>query len=139
MINTCQAYKGLEPKLDSYIHPNGEEETLICLDGTIPINYRRSCYHIPVCFYLRKDHPDSEPICYVRPTQDMTIKESRNVDSQGRISVPYLEDWNNTNELLLLIHFLIITFSETPPVYKKPESSQFNQVNVNRPTYPPSK
>lgn len=133
-------YKGLTPKLDNFIHENGDEETLIALEGTIPIKYRNCPYHIPVCIYLRKDHPETQPIVYVRPTSQMSIKESRNVDSQGKVYVLYLDNWKNTNELLCLIQVLIITFSETPPVYKKPDQTNgTQQSNQNRPTYPASK
>jgi len=135
VVNTVSKYQGLTAKLDSYIYENGNEETLIALDGTIPIRYRNNQYHIPICIYLRKDHPETEPIVYVRPTSQMTIKESKNVDSQGKVSVLYLTNWKNTNELLLLIQVLIITFSETPPVYKKPESSSQTAAQV-RPAYP---
>ena len=97
---------------------------MIALDGTIPINYRRAYYHIPVCIYLRKDHPETPPICYVRPTSQMTIKESKNVDSQGKVFVPYLSNWHSSrSDLSSLIQVMSMAFSETPPVYKKPEAS----------------
>ena len=143
VTSAVETYKGLTAKLDSYIHENGREETLIALEGTIPITYRKNSYHIPVCVYLRKDHPYTMPICYVRPTAQMTIKESINVDSQGKVSVRYLDNWKNTNDLLCLIQVMILTFSETPPVYKKPEFSAQKPANqqqnqqANRPgAYP---
>lgn len=124
VLNAIEIYKSLVPKLDYYIYENGEEENLICLDGTIPITYRKANYYIPVCIYLRKDHPESKPICYVRPTSQMTIKESRNVDSQGKVLVPYLDNWSSArSDLTCLIQVMVVMFSETPPVYKKPEAS----------------
>lgn len=71
----------------------------------------------------------------------MTIKESKNVDSQGKVYVLYLENWKNTNDLLCLIQVMIITFSETPPVYKKPEANlqqSASNSSMNRAGFPPS-
>lgn len=145
MLSAIATYAGLTPKLDSYIYETGEEENLIALEGTIPIHYRRANYHIPVCIYLRKDHPESPPICYVRPTSQMTIRESRNVDSQGKVFVPYLANWgSNHSELQCLIQVMVMTFSETPPVYKKPEvsmsqSASNSSMQSNRTGYPTSR
>lgn len=138
VVSAVNHYQGLSAKLDNYVYENGQEESLIALDGTIPIQFRSNWYHIPVCIYLRKDHPETPPIVYVRPTAKMTIKESKNVDSQGKVYVPYLGNWKNTNELLLLIQVLIMTFSETPPVYNKPQTSVQPPpaVNQNSQGYP---
>lgn len=38
-------------------------------------------------------HPKNAPICYVKPTNDMSIKVSMFVDQNGKIYLPYLHDW----------------------------------------------
>ena len=38
-------------------------------------------------------HPNNAPMCYVRPTADMSIKVSMFVDHNGKIYLPYLHDW----------------------------------------------
>lgn len=50
-------------------------------------------YHIPLCLWLMDTHPDHAPICYVKPTADMKINVSPNVDHTGKIYSPYLHTW----------------------------------------------
>jgi ESCRT-I complex subunit TSG101 len=62
-------YRGLRPELDVFVFDNGEERSLLNLNGTIPVDYRGSSYNIPVCFWLLHDYPTSAPMGFVRPTQ----------------------------------------------------------------------
>lgn len=61
-------------------------------------------YNIPVQLAFYPRHPYSPPLCLVKPTPDMMIKESKHVDKNGRIYMPYLSQWNHpshsTEELL---------------------------------------
>lgn len=38
-------------------------------------------------------YPYNAPICYVKPTADMSIKASMCVDHNGKIYLPYLHEW----------------------------------------------
>lgn len=38
-------------------------------------------------------HPQNAPLCYVKPTADMSINVSMFVDHNGKIYLPYLHDW----------------------------------------------
>ena len=110
--------------VDKYVFPDGNQKDLICLSGTIPVPYRGAVYNIPVAVWLTDSHPYNAPICYVKPTRDMTIKVSKHVDSSGRIYLPYLSDWKaNTSDLLGVIQVMICVFGETPPVYSKPKTN----------------
>lgn len=115
-------YKNLRVKLDTYVFNDGKRQQLACLDGTIPVMYKGTYYHIPVCIWLLDSHPYNSPICYVKPTSDMQIKASRHVDTNGRVYLPYLHNWQpDSSDLLGVIQVMIIVFGETPPVYSKPK------------------
>jgi hypothetical protein len=66
---------------------------LVNLSGTIPVTYKGNTYNIPICIWLIDTHPKNAPICYVKPTSDMSIKASIFVDQNGKIYLPYLHDW----------------------------------------------
>ena len=67
----------------SYPLPKSESSSLkrkvfqMTLSGTIPVEYQSHTYNIPVCLWIRNDHPTSAPMVYVTPTSDMRIKASR--------------------------------------------------------------
>lgn len=72
---------------------DGSRMELVNLSGTIPVRYRGSVYNIPICIWLIDTHPKNAPICYVKPTPDMSIKVSMFVDNNGKIYLPYLHEW----------------------------------------------
>ncbi|KAI5730402.1 hypothetical protein M8J76_013308 [Diaphorina citri] len=112
--------------------PNGYRKTLAVLRGTIPVSFKGLVYHIPVCIWLMDTHPDHAPICYVRPTADMRINVSQNVDHTGKIYSPYLHTWTAQNSKLEgLIKTLASAFSALPPLY----SSRTKQEPATNPTY----
>ena len=105
-----------------YTYPNGVTQEMVVLSGTIPVKYRNNTYNIPVAFYLPVDFPVSGPICYVKPTSDMIVKESQHVDESGRVYLPYLSEWSkDRSDFLDLIQDIIVIFSESPPVYQRPK------------------
>lgn len=97
---------------------------LVNLNGTIPVSYKGSTYNIPICIWLMDTHPKNAPICYVKPTADMSIKPSMFVDQNGKIYLPYLHDWmSGSSELLGLIQVMIVTFGDQPPVFARPKEN----------------
>lgn len=122
--NVMEHYKGLTPVQDVYIFNDGSSMELVSLVGTIPVRYRGSIYNIPICIWLMDTHPNNAPICYVKPTPDMSIKVSAFVDQSGKIYLPYLHDWvPHSSDLLGLIQVMIVTFGDTPPVFAKTKES----------------
>ncbi|XP_030755968.1 tumor susceptibility gene 101 protein [Sitophilus oryzae] len=116
-------YQGLQPQQDNYTFLDGTTRELVNLTGTIPINYRGVVYNIPVSIWLIDTHPNNAPICYVKPTPDMSVKVSMFVDQNGKIYLPYLHDWvPGSSDLIGLIQVMIVTFSEQPPVFAKSKS-----------------
>lgn len=65
----------------------------------ISLNFSGKTYHIPVSIALMDTHPVHAPVCYVKPTADMCLKASRNLDLQGKVYLPYLHNWNQVSEL----------------------------------------
>ena len=123
LLTALSNYKGLQPKVDNFVYDSGNEETLIGLQGTIPITYRNNTYNIPVCFWLQTDHPSVAPIGFVQPTHDMQIKASQAVDYNGRIIVPYLSEWKYPESSLHdFMQICILVFGQSPPVFSKKSS-----------------
>jgi len=137
VLTAIQNYRGLFPKMETYVFNDGSTKELLNLDGTIPVHYKGNTYNIPVCIWLLETHPYNPPICYVKPTSDMQIKVSRHVDQSGKVYLPYLHEWKyNSSDLLGLIQVMIIIFAEQPPVYAKPRSLD-PPVSMPTPQQPP--
>jgi len=118
IVKTLNYYHGLICNFETFLFSNRIEKKLVNLSGTIPVTFKGTTYHIPICIWLMDTHPNNAPICYVKPTVDMRIKMSMYVDHNGKIYLPYLHNWApTTSNLLDLIGVMTITFSETPPVY----------------------
>lgn len=124
ILNVNKHVKSLRPRLEKYTFPTGVSKELICLDGTIPVSFRDAVYNIPIGIFISDNHPHEAPICYVRPTKDMTIKTSRHVDGSGRVYLPYLSQWNrHTSDILSTIQVMQIVFGQMCPVYQKSKSN----------------
>jgi ESCRT-I complex subunit TSG101 len=80
-------------------YDDGRTQLLLLLSGTIPINYRNATYNIPMDLWVPRLYPREPPIAYVRPTNDMLIRKSNNVDPSGRVGGTYLEVWQRKWEV----------------------------------------
>jgi ESCRT-I complex subunit TSG101 len=113
-------FKELTPKQDKHAYPNGQIKDLLTLNGTIPVNFKSSRYNIPIQLYLSDLHPYTPPIAYVRPTNEMSINVSTSVDSNGRVLLPCLTEWNYPHsDLYMLLNIMTMTFSENTPLFAK--------------------
>lgn len=67
-------------------------------------------YNIPVQIWLQKGHPYLQPLVFVTPTSTMAIKPSPHVDTNGKVDLPYLQEWKHSPEVCLLtnIHFVCL-------------------------------
>lgn len=109
---------------------DGTEHELVCLDGTIPVKYNTRTYNIPMQLWLPLNFPYERPIVFVRPTQEMVINPSSQVDLSGAVRLPFLDDWSvGRSDLCTLVQVLQHVFAENPPVFAKQAS--------NRPTSGP--
>ncbi|XP_059059597.1 tumor susceptibility gene 101 protein [Achroia grisella] len=123
VINLIQVYRSLTYRLEAFVFNNGTRKDLLNLDGTIPVNYKGAYYNIPICIWLMDTHPLNAPLCFVKPTADMSIKVSMYVDNNGKIYLPYLHEWTqNGSTLQKLIQAMVTAFGEIPPVYSRPRN-----------------
>lgn len=116
-----------------YTHSNGATQTLLQINGLLPITYKGATYNIPVCFWLPYQFPARPPMCYVVPTETMNIKSSHmHMNKQGFIFHPYLANWSMYNSSLIVLSTnLQSVFGKDPPVFAK-------QVARPKPVQPPS-
>ena len=118
IMGALHQYPGLQHKMEKFTFNDGHSKYLICLEGTIPVPHFGSMYNIPVGIWVLNTHPAHSPMVYVRPTATMQIKVSRNVDNNGKIYLPYLDEWDgNNSNILSLIQMCILTFGNRPPVF----------------------
>uniref|UniRef100_A0A5K3FAG3 UEV domain-containing protein n=1 Tax=Mesocestoides corti TaxID=53468 RepID=A0A5K3FAG3_MESCO len=136
-----QAYHSLQVKLQHYgksilvskflAFENGQTNQLLCLEGTIPVKYMGNTYNIPLAVYFVHQHPYHPPIAYVRPTSTMQIKAGPNVDTNGKVFLPYLSEWkfpgSSTQQLLGILQEV---FGSRPPVFAKPNTTQPAQNSI---------
>eukprot|EP00095_Tigriopus_kingsejongensis_P000399 snap_masked-scaffold19_size710362-processed-gene-1.3 protein:Tk00399 transcript:snap_masked-scaffold19_size710362-processed-gene-1.3-mRNA-1 annotation:"tumor susceptibility gene 101 protein isoform x2" len=124
-----KTYNGLAPELDQHVFDNGDTRTMLCLKGTIPITYKANSYNIPVSFWLPIDYPKGAPLGYVQPTADMSLKASPNVDNNGRIRLPYLEEWTCPDSNLgELVQLCTLVFGKSPPVFAKTKNGSSSEI-----------
>lgn len=126
ILNAIKQFKELQPSADQYVSPTGAYKEVFTLSGTIPVKYKNNTYNIPIQVYLDEKYPYVAPLCYVRPTPDMSINVNQSVDANGRITVPYQSQWcHPAYDLVTLISEIAIKFGEVTPLYAK--SSRNNQ------------
>ncbi|CAH7685996.1 UEV domain-containing protein [Phakopsora pachyrhizi] len=121
---TLVSYPGLSPKTDSFTFDDGRTTLLICLSGTIPVEYRGSSYNIPIEIWIPHEFPIEQPVLFVTPTKDMIIRRGSHVEPGGRCIGGYLDSWREKSQACSLNHlleYLQDVFSREPPLYAKPK------------------
>lgn len=63
------------------------------VDPSVSDSLPDNTYYIPICIWLMDTHPQNAPLCYVKPTADMSINVNMFVDHNGKIYLPFLHDW----------------------------------------------
>ncbi|EFO20228.1 hypothetical protein LOAG_08265 [Loa loa] len=124
ILLALSGFPDLTPDVEHFVYPDRTCTLAFRLKGTIPVLYKGNTYNIPVALYLWDTHPYYAPICYVCPTPNMMLKESKTVDKQGRIYLPYLSDWSFPGyDLSGLLQVMAMCFQDSCPVFAKPNSS----------------
>ncbi|VDL75754.1 unnamed protein product [Nippostrongylus brasiliensis] len=146
VLGALAEFKDLLPDTENYTFPDGKKRTAFRLHGTIPVFYKGNSYNIPISVYLWDTHPYYAPICYVNPTPTMVIRESEHVTKQGRVFLPYLNEWRFPGyDLNGLLQVMAMVFQEKCPVFAKSSSTTRNtptptsatsQQQKSTPTYP---
>ncbi|XP_072278332.1 ubiquitin-conjugating enzyme E2 variant 3 [Pyxicephalus adspersus] len=104
--------------MDTYTFKDGSQKDLLNLSGTVPIKFQGNCYNIPICLWLLDSHPFAPPLCFLKPTDTMGIRVGKHIDAQGRIYLPYLQNWSHPKSAILgLIKEMVAKFEEELPLY----------------------
>ncbi|XP_078405136.1 ubiquitin-conjugating enzyme E2 variant 3 isoform X1 [Cetorhinus maximus] len=130
--NVHKKFPELKLSMDTYTFSDGSQKDLLSLIGTIPIRYQGSSYNIPIQIWILDSHPFGPPLCFLRPTSSMVIREGKHVDVQGRIYLPYLQHWSHPKtDVIGLLNEMITKFEEAPPLYTKPSTDEVSLAELN--------
>ncbi|XP_053304434.1 ubiquitin-conjugating enzyme E2 variant 3 isoform X2 [Spea bombifrons] len=104
--------------MNTYTFKDGSQKELLSLSGTIPMKFQGCLYNIPVLLWLLDSHPFAPPLCFLKPTESMAVRVGKHIDAQGRIYLPYLQNWSHPKSTVVgLIREMIIKFEEELPLY----------------------
>ena len=118
--NALEEYDDLRVNIKKYYFSNGIEKKLLCLSGTIPVMIAKVTYHIPIEIWIQETYPHTPPICFVTPTKTMQLRPVKNMLTDGRLDLPYLNEWRaQTHNVLGCIQVILVEFTEEPPVVAK--------------------
>ncbi|CAJ1057390.1 ubiquitin-conjugating enzyme E2 variant 3 [Xyrichtys novacula] len=114
-------YPGMKPTTGTYTFSDSTQKDLIRLIGNLPVKYEGRTYNFPVLLWLLDSFPFTPPICFLRPTANMVIREGKHVDARGRIFLPGLSNWDHPKSSVAgLLTEMIAKFEEDPPLSAKP-------------------
>uniref|UniRef100_A0A8C6WWY5 UEV and lactate/malate dehyrogenase domains n=1 Tax=Neogobius melanostomus TaxID=47308 RepID=A0A8C6WWY5_9GOBI len=107
----------MKPSTGTYTFTDSTQRDLVKLIGNIPVKYEGNTYNFPVQLWLIDSFPFTPPICFLRPTSNMVIREGKHVDAKGRIHLPGLHNWDYPKSSVVgLLNEMIVKFEEDPPL-----------------------
>ncbi|XP_039989955.1 ubiquitin-conjugating enzyme E2 variant 3 isoform X2 [Xiphias gladius] len=113
-------YPGMKPATGTYTFSDSTQKELLKLTGNVPVKYGGRTYNFPIQLWLMDSFPFTPPICLVRPTPNMVIREGKHVDARGRIYLPGLHNWDYPKSSVVgLLTEMIAKFEEDPPLSSK--------------------
>ncbi|XP_029991905.1 ubiquitin-conjugating enzyme E2 variant 3 [Sphaeramia orbicularis] len=113
-------FPGMTPVPGTYTFSDSTQKDLLKLIGNIPVQYEGHTYNFPVQLWLMDSFPFTPPICLLRPTSNMVIREGKHVDTKGRIHLPALHNWDYPKSSVVgLLKEMIAKFEEDPPLSTK--------------------
>lgn len=115
-----RVYPDLKLKTGSYTFNDSTQRDLLNLVGNVPVKYQGRSYNLPIQLWLLDSYPFTPPICFLRPTSNMMIREGKHVDAKGRIYLPGLHNWDHPKSSVnMLLEEMIAKFEEDPPLGMK--------------------
>ncbi|XP_054475723.1 ubiquitin-conjugating enzyme E2 variant 3 [Anoplopoma fimbria] len=113
-------YPGMLPSTGTYTFSDNTQKDLVRLVGNVPVKYGGRSYNFPVQLWLMDSFPFTPPICLLRPTPSMAIREGKHVDGGGRIHLPGLHNWDYPKSSVVgLLSEMMAKFEEDPPLSSK--------------------
>ncbi|XP_059738845.1 ubiquitin-conjugating enzyme E2 variant 3 isoform X4 [Bos taurus] len=117
--------------MDTYVFKDSSQKDLLNFTGTIPVIYQGNTYNIPIRLWILDSHPFAPPICFLKPTANMGILVGKHVDAQGRIYLPYLQNWSHPKSVIVgLIKEMIAKFQDELPLCSLSSSDEARQVDL---------
>ncbi|XP_028305353.1 ubiquitin-conjugating enzyme E2 variant 3 isoform X2 [Gouania willdenowi] len=114
-------FPGMKPTTDTYTFSDSTQKDLLKLLGNLPVKYEGRSYNFPIQLWLLDSFPFTPPICHLRPTATMVIREGKHVDAHGRIHLPGLHSWDYPkSSVVALLNEMSAKFEEEPPLSSKP-------------------
>lgn len=114
-------FPGMVPSVDTYTFSDSSQKDLLKLLGNLPVKYEGRSYNFPIQLWLLDSFPFTPPICLLRPTSSMVVREGKHVDSGGRIYLPGLHNWDYPKSSVVgLLNEMTAKFEEDPPLSAKP-------------------
>ncbi|XP_008291901.1 ubiquitin-conjugating enzyme E2 variant 3 [Stegastes partitus] len=113
-------YPGMRPSTGTYTFSDSTQKDLLKLTGNVPVKYEGRSYNFPVQLWLMDSFPFTPPICLLKPTPNMVIREGKHVDARGRVYLPGLHNWDYPKSSVVgLLNEMIAKFEEDPPLSSK--------------------
>ncbi|KAJ8249395.1 hypothetical protein GJAV_G00234340 [Gymnothorax javanicus] len=110
----------MAPQVGTYTFSDSTQKDLLKLVGNIPVRYQGRTYNLPILLWFLDSFPFTPPICLLRPTPSMVIREGKHVDARGRIYLPALHNWDHPKSTVNgLLTEMIAKFEEDPPLSSK--------------------
>ncbi|XP_044799434.2 ubiquitin-conjugating enzyme E2 variant 3 isoform X3 [Bubalus bubalis] len=117
--------------MDTYVFKDSSQKDLLNFTGTIPVIYQGNTYNIPIRLWILDSHPFAPPICFLKPTANMGILVGKHVDAQGRIYLPYLQNWSHPKSVIVgLIKEMIAKFQDELPLCSLSSSDEARQIDL---------
>lgn len=145
------AFPSLQPRTAPYTFEDGHSALLLCLGGTLPVDFRGAQYRFPVEIWVPQEYGarGSAVIGYVKPdrtkdgaSNELVVRPGQHVAHDGRIYHPYLRDWNSY-ERSSIVEFLRIAqqiFAKEPPIVsRQPNSASSRSPAILNAPQPPRK
>lgn len=102
-VGALAAFTSLQPRTSVYTYENGRTALLLCLAGTLPVDFRGTTYRFPLEIWIPQEYGErgTSILCYVKPgnsekngaAEDLVIRPGQHVGVDGKIYHPYLRDW----------------------------------------------
>ncbi|KAL6474109.1 hypothetical protein MHYP_G00176700 [Metynnis hypsauchen] len=115
-----RVYPDMKLLVGAYTFSDSSQRDLLKLVGNVPVRYRGRSYNLPIQLWLLDSFPFTPPICLLRPTANMVIREGKHVNAKGRIFLPALHNWDHPKSSVTgLLVEMIAKFEEEPPLAMK--------------------
>ncbi|XP_061891724.1 ubiquitin-conjugating enzyme E2 variant 3 [Entelurus aequoreus] len=120
-----EEYPGMDTSVGTYTFKDGSQKELLKLNGNLPVKYEGRSYNFPIQLWLIDSFPVTPPICLLKPTAGMMIREGKHVDARGRIHLPVLHNWDHPKSSVVdLLNEMTAKFQAEPPLSSIPEGGE---------------